>query len=51
LVPGWIKRLKDMITYCHEQAEGLRQAIFAELEESMFFFNDFVDLPLVNEEQ
>ncbi|KAJ3128551.1 hypothetical protein HK100_009127 [Physocladia obscura] len=47
----YIKRLQNFVTSCNEKAEEIRESLYSELESSFYFFNEFIDVPIVSEEQ
>lgn len=55
-IPGndsrdWIKQMQDLIYFCTDEATSIRDYLFTSLEESFFYCNEFVDVPVFNDEQ
>ncbi|KAJ3101339.1 hypothetical protein HDU97_001433 [Phlyctochytrium planicorne] len=50
-VPGYIDRLQNMINSCNQKAVAVRESLYMDLENSFYFFNEFIDVPIVSEEQ
>ena len=47
----FIQRLQDLILFCNQEAHSIRESLFFDLEKSLFFFNEVVDIPIVTDEQ
>ncbi|KAJ3226007.1 hypothetical protein HK099_005713 [Clydaea vesicula] len=47
----YTSKLKEFIITCNSIASTIRESLYLEMEESFFFFNDYVDVPIVSEEQ
>lgn len=55
-IPGsdtgdWIKQMQELINFCNDEASSIRESLFTSLEDSFFFCNEFVDVPIFNDEQ
>jgi hypothetical protein len=50
-IPYFIERLQNFITTCNNNARDIREAMYIDLENSLFFFSDYMDMPIVSEEQ
>ncbi|KAI8809948.1 armadillo-type protein [Cladochytrium replicatum] len=50
-VPTFLERLQTIISDCVSQAEDLRESLYADVENSFFFFNEYMDIPIVSDEQ
>ncbi|KAJ3041917.1 hypothetical protein HDV00_008426 [Rhizophlyctis rosea] len=50
-VNGWIDRLQAFITACNNGARVIREGLYTDLENSFFFYNDYIDVPIVSDEQ
>ncbi|KAJ3058037.1 hypothetical protein HDU98_005848 [Podochytrium sp. JEL0797] len=48
---GYINRLQAFITVCNLRAADIREKLYLELESKFYFFNEFIDVPIVSEEQ
>jgi hypothetical protein len=44
-------RVREFITTCSTQAADIRNSLFTELEDSFFFYNDQVDIPILGADQ
>lgn len=47
----WVKRMQNLIDFCNDEASSIREYLFTSLEDSFFFCNEFVDVPIFNDEQ
>lgn len=50
-VPGWMKRIQDLVLFCNDEARRIRDNLYFDLESSYFISNDFMDVPIVSDEQ
>ncbi|KAI9106007.1 armadillo-type protein [Phlyctochytrium arcticum] len=50
-VPGWLDRVQRFIAFCNNNAKGIRESLYTNLESSFFFFNEYIDIPIVSDEQ
>ncbi|KAJ3116086.1 hypothetical protein HDU96_010461 [Phlyctochytrium bullatum] len=50
-VSGYVDRLQNFIVMCNTKADAVRESLYQELETSFYFFSDYVDVPIVSEEQ
>ncbi|KAI8848354.1 armadillo-type protein [Chytridium lagenaria] len=50
-VPSYVDRLQAMILSCNTKAEAVRESLYLDLESSFYFFNEYIDVPIVSEEQ
>ncbi|KAJ1562766.1 hypothetical protein HK096_003736 [Nowakowskiella sp. JEL0078] len=50
-IPNFIDRLQNLILVCNNFAQQLRERLYSDLENSLFFFNEYVDVPVISEEQ
>ncbi|KAJ3213498.1 Jouberin [Dinochytrium kinnereticum] len=50
-VTSYIDRLQTIIRSCNAKAEVVRESLYDDLENSFYFFNEFIDVPIVSEEQ
>ncbi|KAJ3242402.1 hypothetical protein HDU78_001407 [Chytriomyces hyalinus] len=48
---GYARRLEEFINTCNEKAMTIREKLYSELESTFYFFNEFVDVPIVSDEQ
>ncbi|KAI9350180.1 armadillo-type protein [Obelidium mucronatum] len=48
---NFIRRLENFITVCNQKATDIREKLYMELENTFYFFNEFIDVPIVSEEQ
>lgn len=48
---SYISRIQKIISTCDNKAKEIRESLYTDLESSFFFFNDFLDIPIVSEEQ
>ncbi|KAJ3084110.1 hypothetical protein HDU99_003321 [Rhizoclosmatium hyalinum] len=48
---GYINRLQNFIAVCNQRAADLREQLYQQLESTFYFFNEFIDVPIVSEEQ
>ena len=48
---AYISRLKDFIVGCNLVTRNVREELYNEIDESFFFFNDYVDVPIISDEQ
>ncbi|KAJ3090469.1 hypothetical protein HK102_003650 [Quaeritorhiza haematococci] len=49
--PSYVDRLRSFITSCINHAHATRENLYEDLENSFFFFNDYIDVPIVSDEQ
>ncbi|TPX30748.1 hypothetical protein SmJEL517_g05768 [Synchytrium microbalum] len=47
----YVDRLQSLLKLCNTSSESIREALFADLESSFFFFDETMDAPIVSEEQ
>ncbi|ORX46647.1 hypothetical protein BCR36DRAFT_356717 [Piromyces finnis] len=47
----YMKRLQVIINGLLRRADDLRKYLFIKIEKSLFFFNDYIDIPIVSSEQ
>ncbi|KAJ3148056.1 hypothetical protein HDU89_004901 [Geranomyces variabilis] len=47
----WIDRLRNLVSACNENAGIIRESLYGNLESSFFFFNEYIDIPIVSDEQ
>ncbi|KAL2913671.1 hypothetical protein HK105_206831 [Polyrhizophydium stewartii] len=50
-MPAWIKRFQGVIKFCSDTARSIRESLFLDIERSLYFYNEFVDIPIVSDEQ
>ncbi|KAI9005894.1 armadillo-type protein [Gaertneriomyces semiglobifer] len=50
-LPGWLTRLQALIAICNNSARIIRESLYTTLESSFFFFNEYIDIPIVSDEQ
>ncbi|KND03924.1 uncharacterized protein SPPG_01373 [Spizellomyces punctatus DAOM BR117] len=50
-VPGWMDRMQAFIAACNSNAALIRETLYTNLESSFFFFNEYIDIPIVSDEQ
>eukprot|EP00842_Homolaphlyctis_polyrhiza_P003152 jgi/Hompol1/3838/HPOL_003403-RA len=50
-IPVWLKRFQNVITFSCNSAKRIRESLFTDIERSLYFFNDHVDIPIVSDEQ
>lgn len=50
-VPDYMDNLKTFIQQCMSEAQMIRESLYKNLESSFFFFNEYVDVPIVSDEQ
>ncbi|KAI8922787.1 armadillo-type protein [Entophlyctis helioformis] len=50
-MPHWLKRFQTVITFCCDSANKIRESLYMDIERSFYFFNEFVDIPIVSDEQ
>ncbi|KAI8822501.1 armadillo-type protein [Fimicolochytrium jonesii] len=50
-VPGWVDRLRELVAACNNTASTIRENLYNDLENSFFFFNEYIDIPIVSDEQ
>ncbi|TPX59062.1 hypothetical protein PhCBS80983_g02729 [Powellomyces hirtus] len=50
-VGKWIDRLRKVVMTCNENAGIIRESLYTDLESSFFFFNEYIDIPIVSDEQ
>ncbi|KAJ3055066.1 hypothetical protein HK097_011629 [Rhizophlyctis rosea] len=48
---GWMDRLQAFITACNNGARIIREGLYTDLENSFFFYSDYIDVPIVSDEQ
>ncbi|KAI9362464.1 armadillo-type protein [Zopfochytrium polystomum] len=49
--PAFAKRLQQIIEACNNRASEIREGLYLELEETLFFYNDYLDIPITSEEE
>ncbi|KAJ3208349.1 hypothetical protein HDU82_002587 [Entophlyctis luteolus] len=47
----YLERLRIFIASCNGTSDSLREGLFQQLEDSFYFFNEFLDVPITSEEQ
>ncbi|KAJ3313925.1 hypothetical protein HDU76_002509 [Blyttiomyces sp. JEL0837] len=47
----YLARIRGLVLTCNEKAEIIRESLYVDLENSFYFFNEYVDVPIVSEEQ
>jgi uncharacterized protein Yka (UPF0111/DUF47 family) len=50
-IASYIERLQSLISSCNEKADNIRESLYEDLESTFYFFNEYVDVPVVSEEQ
>ncbi|KAJ3014030.1 hypothetical protein HKX48_005388 [Thoreauomyces humboldtii] len=50
-VSKWVDRLRGVISACNDSAGIIREGLYGDLESSFFFFNEYIDIPIVSDEQ
>ncbi|KAJ3415514.1 RNA polymerase II associated protein 1 [Chytridiales sp. JEL 0842] len=50
-IQTYIERLQALVALCNDKATAIREGLYEDLENTFFFFNEYVDVPIVSEEQ
>ncbi|RKP19157.1 hypothetical protein ROZALSC1DRAFT_29212, partial [Rozella allomycis CSF55] len=48
---NYVEKMIKMAVHCRTESNQIRQHLFQAMEDSFFFFNEFVDIPVLDEEQ
>ncbi|KAI9141859.1 hypothetical protein BKA69DRAFT_1071625 [Paraphysoderma sedebokerense] len=48
---AYVERLRQIISACSERAQKIREELYADMERSLFFFNEYSDIPITSDEQ
>ncbi|KAI8611201.1 armadillo-type protein [Chytriomyces sp. MP71] len=48
---NYLDRMRKFILACNEKATIIRERLYQELENTFYFFNEFIDVPVVSDEQ
>jgi len=51
LTNEYMKKLQTLINNLLKRADDIRKHLFSKIEKSLFFFNDYIDIPIVSSEQ
>ncbi|KAJ1344384.1 hypothetical protein BSLG_001041 [Batrachochytrium salamandrivorans] len=48
---GWMKRFQTVLSFCCDTAHSLRESLYMDMERSMYFYSEHVDIPIVSAQQ
>ncbi|KAJ3000336.1 hypothetical protein HDV02_006143 [Globomyces sp. JEL0801] len=51
MVTNWLKRLREFLSVSSSTSEKLRETLYYDLEKSFYFQNQFIDIPIISDEQ